>query len=404
MTEKKDDFASMFAASEAARKTPRRRRLTVGETVRGRVVAIDQAAVFVDIGAKSEAMIERAELSDPDTGKSLVEVGDEIEARVVEVDGKAGCPVLRKGAIRGGEGFAALEDAVATGLPVEGKITAVNKGGYDVQLGAVRAFCPISQMDLRPVADPTALVGQRFAFRITRFEDGGRNVVVSRRSLLEDEQRARAEETWKTLQVGSVLKGTVISLQAFGAFVDLGGIEGLVHVSELAHRRIKHPSEVLSVGEVVEVEVTKLERGKDPSDRKATRISLSLRSLEGDPWDKAKDLLVVGRKLAATVVRLESFGAFLELAPGLDGMLHIGELREDPQGKGSSRPLRHAKDVLKVGETRQVVIRELDRERRRIGLGLPTAEDDGPVELPSAPQGFGTFAELLQKAKEKKKR
>ncbi len=402
MTDKKDDFASMFAASEAARTTPRRKRLTIGEVVRGRVVAIDQAAVFVDIGAKSEAMIERAELSDPDTGRTLVEIGDVIEARVVEVDGKAGCPVLRKGAIRGGEGFSALEEAVATGLPVEGKITAVNKGGYDVQLGAVRAFCPISQMDLRPVADPTVLVGQRFAFRITRFEEGGRNVVVSRRALLEDEQRTRAEETWKTLQVGSVCKGTVIALQAFGAFVDLGGIEGLVHVSELAHRRVKHPSEVLSVGEVVEVEVTKLERGKDPSDRKSTRISLSLRSLEGDPWDKAKDLLVVGRRLAAMVVRLESFGAFLELAPGIDGMLHVGELREDPKAGG--RQLRHAKDVLAVGETREVVIRELDRERRRIGLGLPTAEDDGPVELPSAPQGFGTFAAALKKAEEKKKK
>ena len=404
MTEKKDDFASLFAASEAARTTPRRRRLTVGETVRGRVVAIDNDAVFVDIGAKSEAMIERAELSDPDTGKTLVEVGDEIEARVVEVDGKAGCPVLRKGAIRGGEGLTALEEAASTGLPVEGKVTAVNKGGYDVQLGAARAFCPISQMDLRPVVDPTALVGQRFAFRITRFEEGGRNVVVSRRSLLEDEQRSRAEETWKTLQVGSVLRGTVISLQAFGAFVDLGGVEGLVHVSELAHRRVKHPSEVLAVGEVVEVEVTRVERGKDPLDRKATRVSLSLRSLEGDPWDKARDLLVVGRKVSARVVRLEAFGAFLELAPGVDGLLHIGELREQPGDRAGGRPLRHAKDALSVGETREVVIRELDRERRRIGLGLPTAEDDGPVELPAAQQGFGTFAELIAKAREKKKR
>src|SRR5262245_3735367 len=258
-------------------------------------------------------MVDLAELRDPE-GKLHVAVGDTIEATVVETDGKAGCVVLRVllGRGQGADGWAELEQAHAAGIPVEGTVAGVNKGGVDVTIAGVRAFCPVSQLDLHHVADPAAFVGQRLQFRITRIEGSGRhlNLVVSRRVLLEEQQRARAAETRARLVPGAVISGTVTSLKDYGAFVDVGGLEGLLHVSELGFGRVGHPKEVLSVGQRVEVQVLKIEKDK---------ISLSLKSLARDPWLDAAERYRAGQRVRGVVKRTEPFGVFVELEPGIEG-------------------------------------------------------------------------------------
>src|SRR5215470_110068 len=235
-----EDFAALFAASEGARS--RERHLATGDVVRGRVIAVGATAAFVAVGGKAEATIELGEFRDPATGELQLREGDEIEATVVDDGTRSGSIVLKRVAGRGGHVPGGLEQAYAHGIAIEGVVTGENKGGYDVQIAGVRAFCPGSQIDRRRV-EGTQYVGQRFAFRITKLEAGGRNVVVSRRQLLEEEAAEQAATVRAGLRVGAVVAGTVTSLRDFGAFVDLGGLEGLIHVSELGHGRVSDPSQ-----------------------------------------------------------------------------------------------------------------------------------------------------------------
>src|SRR5579862_1924002 len=247
-----DDFAALFAASEAG--ATRQKKVEAGDLVRGRVIAVGSASAFVAIGGKGEATIDLAEFRDPQTGDVRLAVGDEIEATVVDDGGVSGSVVLKRTLGRGGHVPAELEQALAHGIPVEGVVSAEVKGGFEIQLGAVRAFCPGSQIDRRKGGDrvPAAqYIGQRFRFLVTKVESGGRNVVVTRRQLLDEEAAQQAAHTWEQLAVGAVLRGTVTAVRDFGAFVDLGGVEGLIHVSELGHGRIGHPSEVLQPGQEV---------------------------------------------------------------------------------------------------------------------------------------------------------
>jgi small subunit ribosomal protein S1 len=257
----------------------------------------------------------------------------------------------------------------------------------------VRAFCPISQLDLRHVEDAAAFVGQKLRWRVTRYEATGRgaNVVVSRRSLLEEEQAARAAEVRGTLAVGAVVKGRVSSLKDYGAFVDLGGLEGMLHVSELGFQRVAHPKDLLAVGQEIEVQILKIEKGD-----KGERISLSLKSLEKDPWSDVATRFYEGVRAHGTVRRLETFGAFVEVAPGVEGLLHVSEL-------GRGKPLRHAKDATKVGAALDVVVLAVDMDKRRLSLGLAETGDggDAPGPAPAAPKSLGTFADLLKSGKKK---
>src|SRR5262245_50949841 len=246
-----EDFAALFAESEKAR--PRERRPGVGDVVRGRVIAVSASAVFVAVGDKAEATIDLSEFRDPATGEAQIREGDEIEATVVDDGSRSGSIVLKRVAGRGGHVPGELEQAYAHGIAIEGLVTGENKGGYDVQIGSVRAFCPGSQIDRRRT-EGAQYVGQRFAFRVTKLEAGGRNVVVSRRQLLEEEAATQARAVWAELRMGATVAGTVTSLRDFGAFVDLGGVDGLIHVSELGHGRAAHPSEVLQVGQRVEAQ------------------------------------------------------------------------------------------------------------------------------------------------------
>ena len=393
-----DDFATMlaeFEGPETGRSKKKRKEPAVGDEVRGRIISIGRDSAFVDLGAKSDGVIELSQLRDAD-GKLMVKEGDEIEAHVADV---ANGVVLRRSfGGRGAEGKAELEQAFALRAPVEGTVTGVNKGGVEVTIAGVRAFCPISQLELRHVEDAQSYVGQKLRFRITKYEAGGRNLnlVVSRRSLLEEEQAVRAAEVRGTLQVGSVLKGRVSGVKDYGAFVDLGGVEGMLHVSELGFQRVAHPKDVLTVGQEIEVQVIKLEKSDDP--RRPERIALSLKSLERDPWSEVSTRFYEGARARGVVQRLETFGAFVEVAPGVEGLLHVSEL-------GRGRPLRHAREATKVGAELDVVVLALDADKRRLSLGLADASEAGEGaaanEAPRAPKSLGTFADLLKSEKKK---
>jgi small subunit ribosomal protein S1 len=352
-----EDFAALFAASESTAK--RERRVTVGDVVRGRVIAVGASTAFVAVGGKAEAAIDVGEFRDPETGEVKLKEGDEIEATVVDDGTHSGSIVLKRVAGRGGHVPGELEQAFANGIPVEGLVTGENKGGFDVQLGTVRAFCPASQMDRRR-GDAAQYLGQRFRFRITKLEARGRNIVVSRRDLLEEEAAARAATVWAELREGAVVAGTVTSLREFGAFVDIGGLEGMIHVSELGHARVANPADVLAVGQRVEVKVMKLERGADGG---PGRIGLSLRALAPDPWATARERFPPGAHVRGTVRRLEQFGAFVELAPGLDGLVHVSRMVLD-------RRISHPRQAVEVGDEVEVTVTEVDPAKRRIGLSM----------------------------------
>src|SRR3989454_1135627 len=342
-----EDFAEMFAR-ESARPT-----LEVGQVVKGRVIHIDAENVFVDVGGKGEAWMERAELLDQE-GKLRVGVGDEIEATVVATGDEIRLShKLRQGA----QARQALAVAAQTGIPVEGKVAAVIKGGYEVTVAGLRAFCPLSQMDIRRVDAAAAeeYVGRVLEFRITTFSDNGRNLVLSRRRLLEERAAEAAEETRKKIIPGAVLSGTVASLADFGAFVDLGGIQGLVPVSEISHSRVSRPADRLSAGEAVTVKVLRVDAEKG-------RISLSLKALEGDPWAAVPGRLRERQVIRGRAARATEFGIFVELLPGVDGLLHASEI---PRHRSAA--LREA--VTAVAEI-AVMIVNVDTAKRRIALAL----------------------------------
>jgi small subunit ribosomal protein S1 len=357
-----EDFAAMLAASEAAaRGRPRRPQFAIGDVVRGKVVSIGPEVTVVELAGGGEGTLETLELRDVQ-GELSVAAGETIEARVVALGERQGFVSLRRGT-SAGRGRAALDEAAATGLPVEGVITGVNKGGFEVDVGGVRGFCPLSQLELRPVPDPAAYVGQRFPFRVTRYEEDrrGANLVLSRRALLEEGARARAAETEGKLAVGAVLPGVVTALKDFGAFVDVGGIEGLLPASEISFSRATRPADVLSVGQSITVKVARIEKRDDP--KRPLQISFSMKALDRDPWSDVASTLRPGSVTQGKVVRLEPFGAFVELAPGVEALLHVSEL-------GAKRPIRHAREAVKAGDTLTVTVLAVDEERRRISLAL----------------------------------
>ena len=399
-----EDFASLLGEYEKKqRKTAREPE--IGDQVRGRVVSIQGDNVFVDLGGKTEGIIERDELTDAD-GNLSVQIGDSISSVVGGRDEATGTLLLGNQHAKRMHGSEALQRAYEEQSPVEGHVTATTKGGLEVEMAGTRAFCPASQIDLAYVEDLQSFVGQRLAFRITKYEMGRRaNLVVSRRVLLEEEQRALAAKTRARLEVGAVMQGRVSSLQDYGAFIDLGGIEGLVHVSELAFGRIEHPKELLSVGQEVEVAVQRIEQTDDP--RHPEKISLSIRALQKDPWSEVEVNFPVGKLVTGTVSRLQPFGAFIELAPGIDGLAHISELVAE-------RRIGHPQEVLSVGERVTAKVLSIDVEKHRIGLtlkieqpGQPREEADTtpPIEAYAKPKkGFGTLGDLLKESMNKQKR
>ena len=389
-----NDFAALLAEFDQTHPGTADKAAKPGDQVKGRVVAINEDQVFIDLGGKAEGVMDAASLRDAE-GQLSVAVGDEVTATVagVEEDGS-----LRLGnqQSRHLHGAAELEQAYRQQVPVQGRVTGVIKGGVEVQVAGQRAFCPASQVDTRFVEDLNEFVGQHLDFHITKFE-GGRhlNLVVSRRLVLEEEQRARAEALRANLKEGAVLTGTVTSLQDYGAFVDLGGLEGMIHISELAFHRVKHPSEILSVGQPLEVSVLRIDKTDNP--KRPEKIALSIRALARDPWAEAAQKFPVGSRVQGQVTRLQPFGAFVELTPGIEGLIHVSEL-------GTGKRVTHPQEVLSPGQAIEASVLAVDLDKRRISLTLDEAKAaeakpdlEALAAAKPADSGMGSFGALLKR-------
>lgn len=370
--------------------------LEPGQKVDVQVLKVSAEWVFVDCGQKGEGVIDRKELLDLD-GACTVREGDTVSAYFLS---------SRQGEMRfttriGGSaaGNAQLEEAWRAGVPVEGVVEQEIKGGYQIRLGgSTRAFCPFSQIALRRSDDHESLVGSRLTFRITDYGERGRNIVVSRRVLLEEEQQRLREAVWATLEEGKMVSGTVMSLRDFGAFVDIGGLEGLVPLSEIGWSRVKDAAELLSVGQQVQVVVKGVDREKN-------RISLSIRETLVDPWELVGEQHPEGSFQSGTVARLTPFGAFVTLPNGLDGLIHISRL-------GGGKRINHPREVLSEGESVEVTIESIDRDNRRISLALAgaarQAEEEAVTldEYRSRPEassgGMGTLGDALRARSERR--
>jgi len=332
--------------------------LKPGDRVRGTVVGVVGDNVLIDVRGKSEGFIDKRELMGPG-GQMITDVGQELEAQVVAVD--ASGIRLSYGAVQALRLSEQLESAAANNLPVKGKVVGYNKGGLEVKLGGRRAFCPASQVDRNFSEDMSGHVGQSYTFLITRFDPTGRRIVISRRAWMEREAKELASQTRQMLEPGAVLAGTVRKVMEFGAFVDLGGVDGLIHVSELSWDRVEHPKDVVSEGQQVMVKVLKIDPARD-------RIALSMKQAAGDPWKDAQGTFEVGGSYDGKVTRLTNFGAFVELGPGLEGLVHVSEI--------DWKRIRHPGDVLEVGQTVTVRVLELELKRRRLSLSIKQGVED----------------------------
>ena len=367
--------------------------LEPGKKIEATVLQIGAEWIFLDVGQKGEGVLAGSELLDAE-GNLTVAVGDRISAYFLS---RAGGELRFTTRLGGGStGTEQLEEAWQSGIPVDGRIEKEIKGGYEVKLaGSVRAFCPYSQLSLRRQVDPEAEIGKSYSFKITQFGERGRNIVVSHREILEEERRLQRETLKETLQEGMVVKGTVTSIRDFGAFLDIGGIEGLLPISEIGYGRIEDINDVLAVDQQLEVAIKQI-------DWENNRFSFSLRDTLADPWKKVGTIYREGMRVTGKVSRLAQFGAFVTLEDGIDGLLHISKL-------GEGKHIRHPQDLLKVGQQLPVVIEKIDLEQRRIALA-PAGSDADADETsyseqpsPSGP-GMGTFADLLNRANRKKGR
>jgi small subunit ribosomal protein S1 len=383
MTEPEDDFATMFEASERAR------RVAKGQIIDGTIVAIGTEVALVDVGGKSEAAIDLGELKD-DAGNLEVRVGDRIQAMVVSTAG--GLTLSRRLAL-GAATARQLEEAFEAGLPVEGKVERLVKGGYEVRVARQRAFCPLSQIDTSRNTEPAQHEGRVYRFRIIEYKEGGRNLVVSRRVLLEAEQQASAAEVWKSIVEGAVITGRVASVHEFGAFVDLGGrVQGLLHVSEMAWARVSDTSQIVNPGDEITVKVLRVDADKQ-------KVALGLKQLAADPWSRVGDTYAPGQLRTGRVTRVAEFGPFVELEPGVEGLIPLSE-----SGVARDADVRKA---FRVGDQVQVVVLDVKPDARRIRLSVTAVEKmreaDEVREYTGRPDAaptetFGSLADKLRDA------
>ncbi len=357
-----DEFEqSKRSAAVAARAAAE---ITVGMKVKGKVVSVGEEHTLLDFGGRSEAVAETRHFRAED-GTPSVQPGDLIELFVVE----AGDQVVLAPSIRA-DAHAVLRqmrEAHAAGVPVSGRVTGLNSGGLEVDLSGERAFCPLSHIESSFCADPSVYVGRTLEFLVTSVGDTKGSVVLSRRQLLRRGEEEQAKKLVASLKPGDELDGTVARLEAFGAFVDLGGVDGLVHVSEIRHERVGHPREVLCQGEKVHVKVLRLDTGKDGRQR----IALSIKATAPDPWTGIESRYSAGMRVMGVVARLTDFGAFVTLEPGIDGLVHVSE--------AAPQRIAHVKEVLAAGQTIEAVVLGVDPEKKRVSLSIKrTVEDSAP--------------------------
>ncbi len=344
-----ESFAELFEQSIAETE------LRPGAIIKAKVIEIRPDYVVVNAGLKSEGLIPVNQFRN-EQGELEVQVGDEVEVALDAVEDGFGETRLSREKAKRAYAWKRLEEAFEKGEPVKGRLAGKVKGGFTVDLGGVRAFLPGSLVDVRPVRDVTYLEGKDLEFKIIKLDRRRNNVVVSRRAVVEQEYSAEREALLKRLSEGQVVKGVVKNLTDYGAFVDLGGIDGLLHITDMAWKRVKHPSEVVNVGDEIEVKVLKF-------DRERNRVSLGLKQLGEDPWEDISRRYPVGTRLFGKVTNIADYGAFVEIEEGVEGLVHVSEM------DWTNKNVNPAK-VVQIGDEVEVMVLDIDEERRRISLGM----------------------------------
>ncbi len=389
MSDDSASFAELFQESESKPV----RRLKPGQKITATIVGISAESIFLDTGGKSEGILDAAELVTDDQGEQAA-LGDKLEVYFLKAKGGAQLFTISIGS---GKNTEHLEEACRSGIPVEGLVKEEIKGGFEITLGSsIRAFCPYSQMGLRRVEDAAAeYLEKRMNFLITRFEENGKNIVVSARELLELEREKLRDALKETLVEGQTIEGVITSIRDFGAFVDIGGVDGLVPISEIGWSRVENINDYYTVDQKVTVIVKKLDWDNN-------RISLSIKETLEDPWEQTAAKLSIGSIITGKVVRLAQFGAFINLEAGVDGLLHISKL-----GKG--RRINHPREVLEEGQEIEVQVENIDTVEKRISLApsdYVSPDDDQKSEdllvkdfqksNKKESSTLGTFGDLLQ--------
>ena len=348
-----DDFAAMFESSTAASA------MQEGQVIPATVIRIDNDAVLVDIGLKTEGRIPVKEFSMEDKEP---EAGDIVDVYLDRIENALGDAVLSRDKARREERWIKLEKCFNAEEPVKGAISGRVKGGFTVDLGGVNAFLPGSQVDIRPVRDVGPLMGEIQPFQILKLDRARGNIVVSRRAILEESRAEQRAEIVSDMAEGDVRKGIVKNITDYGAFVDLGGIDGLLHVTDLSYKRINHPNEMINIGDTVKVQIIRINRDTQ-------RISLGMKQLESDPWEGASAKYPVGAKLTGRVTNITEYGAFVELEPGIEGLVHVSEMSWTKKNV-------HPGKIVSTSQEVEVLVLEVDPEKRRISLGLKQAQSN----------------------------
>ncbi|PIE55810.1 MAG: 30S ribosomal protein S1 [Desulfobulbus propionicus] len=365
----------------------KQKRLTPGDRVQATIAGISGESIFLDIGGKSEGVLDAAELRGED-GTVDAEPGDTLSVYFLAQRNGELIFTARLGA--GQTTPREIEDAYHSGIPVKGQVTEEVKGGFSVSVAGQRCFCPYSQMDIRRIESAEEYLEKTFDFRVIEFGNSGRNIIVSARAILEEQREQARQHLIDVLHVGDRVSGVVTSLRDFGAFVDLGGVDGLIPISELAWGQTERVTDVLSLGQKVDVVIKSLDWDRD-------RISLSLRDTLENPWDSVMTSFPVGSHHVGRVSRLAQFGAFVTLTPGVDGLLHISKL-------GAGRRIVHPREVLETGQEISVRIENIDQEKQRISLApedyaREETDADAEHQLPPATTmntSMGTLGDLLK--------
>ncbi|WP_194743493.1 30S ribosomal protein S1 [Thermaurantiacus tibetensis] len=348
-----------------------------GRVVKGRVTAIENDLVVIDVGLKSEGRVPLREFTGPG-GAVEVAVGDEVDVYVDRVENALGEAVLSRDRARREAAWDRLERQFAAGERVEGTIFGRVKGGFTVDLGGVVAFLPGSQVDIRPVRDVGPLMGIPQPFQILKMDRKRGNIVVSRRAILEESRAEARSGLIQSLTEGQIIDGVVKNITDYGAFVDLGGIDGLLHVTDMSYKRIQHPSEVIAIGDTVRVQIIRI-------NRETQRISLGMKQLESDPWEGAAAKYPVGAKMRGRVTNITEYGAFVELEPGIEGLVHVSEMSWTKKNV-------HPGKIVSTSQEVDVMVLEVDAEKRRISLGIKQATRN-PWEKFAEDHPVGTLVE-----------
>lgn len=370
-------------------------KLTPGDRIEAKIAGLSGESIFLDIGGKSEGILAAAELADQE-GNIDVKPGDTV--KVFFLANRDGSMIFTTKIGAGQASMQELEDAFHSGIPVQGRVTAEIKGGFQVTVAGQRGFCPFSQMDIRRIENPDEYLDNQFQFKIIEFSSNGRNMILSAKAVMEEAREQQREALMNSLEEGARVKGIVTSTREFGAFVDIGGVDGLIPISELAWGQVDRVEDFLSRGQQVEVIIRKLDWEND-------RISLSLKETLENPWDKAIEKYTVGSTHSGKVCRLTQFGAFVTLESGIDGLIHISKL-------GAGRKLHHPREVVEDGQELTVRIDSVDRDKKRISLvpedfteeHAATDEKEEPYKPPVENKSLGTLADLFTASIKKKKK